>query len=204
MDLGIGMIHQHFMLVDSLTVVENLVLGLRGGGVTLSIEKRAQKLSALSKVYGFDIDLFAEIWKSPIGMRQRVEILKVLYRGANVIILDEPTNVLAPNEIESFLEGLQRPRDQGKTIIFITHKLEEVTQVGDRITVMRNGRVTAELDVGDTSTTEMARLVVGRDVVLEDIEMPHADRPNMLGLRWLFLTNDAAMIPGVLRRYHHR
>lgn len=172
MDLGIGMIHQHFMLVDSLTVVENVVLGLAGQGLNLSLKAHAAKLTALSDSFGFDIDPHTEIWKLPIGMRQRVEILKVLYRDASLIVLDEPTSVLAPNEIESFLDGLRRLRDAGKTVIFITHKLEEVAQVGDRITIMRHGRVTAETSVADTNPKEMAQLMVGRDIVLDRIERP--------------------------------
>lgn len=172
MELGIGMIHQHLMLVDSLTVVENVVLGLPGQGVHLSLDAHAKKLSELSEVYGFHIEPHEEIWKLPMGMRQRVEILKVLYRDASVIILDEPTSVLAPNEIASFLDGLQRLRNAGKTIIFITHKLDEVNAVGDRITVMRRGKVTAETDVADTNPKEMARLMVGRDVVMGELAKP--------------------------------
>lgn len=171
-DLGIGMIHQHFMLVDTLTVVENVILGLPGQGATLSLNEHAEKLAALGDSFGFDIDPHTEIWKLPIGMRQRVEILKVLYRDARIVILDEPTSVLAPNEIANFLAGLQRLREAGKTVIFITHKLEEVAQVGERITVMRQGRVTAETDAAHVDTTEMARLMVGRDVVLKDIRKP--------------------------------
>jgi len=172
MDMGIGMIHQHFMLVDSLTVAENVVLGLPGQGMQLSLEDDAAKLSQLSETYGFDIDPHVEIWKLPIGMRQRVEILKVLYRDADIIILDEPTSVLAPNEIANFLDGLKRLREAGKTVIFITHKLEEVAEVGDRITVLRHGKVTAETNVADTTAKEMARMMVGRDVVLDMMEKP--------------------------------
>ena len=172
MSLGIGMIHQHFMLVDSLTVVENVVLGLPGQGPSLCLKEHAARLSELSDRFGFDIDPHSEIWKLPIGMRQRVEILKVLYRDADLIILDEPTSVLAPNEIASFLDGLRRLREADKTVIFITHKLEEVAQVGDRITIMRHGRVMAETNVADTDAKEMARLMLGRDMVLDTFERP--------------------------------
>jgi simple sugar transport system ATP-binding protein len=172
MDLGIGMIHQHLMLVDTLTVVENVVLGLPGQGARLSLKEHAERLSALNDSYGFDIDPHAEVWKLPMGMRQRVEILKVLYRDARVIILDEPTSVLAPNEVSSFLDGLRRLRAAGKTIIFISHKLEEVAAVGDRVTILRRGAVSAELNVVDTSASEMARLMVGRDVVMNTLEKP--------------------------------
>jgi ABC-type uncharacterized transport system ATPase subunit len=172
MEMGIGMIHQHFMLVDTLTVVENVVLGLPGQGLQLSLAEHAARLTELSQTYGFDIDPHVEIWKLPIGMRQRVEILKVLYRQANIIILDEPTSVLAPNEVASFLEGLKRLRDAGKTVIFITHKLDEVAEVADRITVMRLGQVTAETEVASITTRDMARMMVGRDVVLTAFEKP--------------------------------
>lgn len=170
MELGIGMIHQHFMLVDSLTVVENVALGLSGQGINLTLKAIAEKLSHLSDEFGFDIDPHTEIWKLPIGMRQRVEILKVLYRDADLIILDEPTSVLAPSEIGRFLDGLGRLRDAGKTIIFITHKLEEVEQICDRVTIMQHGKATAEAEIGATDARKMARLMVGRDMIFDEIE----------------------------------
>ncbi len=172
MDLGMGMIHQHFMLVETLSVIENIVLGLPGQGIRLSLKEHIDRLSVLSDAFGFEIDPYTEIWKLPIGMRQRVEILKVLYRDADIVILDEPTSVLAPNEIANFLDGLKRLRDNGKTVIFITHKLEEVTAVADRITIMQHGTVTAEKAVSETNTKEMARLMIGRDMVFEDLEKP--------------------------------
>jgi len=170
MELGIGMIHQHLMLVETLTVVENVVLGLPGQGMRLSLAEHARKLEALAKSFGFDIDPHQEVWKLPMGMRQRVEILKVLYRDANLIILDEPTSVLAPSEVEGFLEGLRRLRAAGKTIIFISHKLDEVAAVADRVTVLRRGAVSADLAVAGTPPSEMARMMVGRDVVLTTLE----------------------------------
>ncbi len=165
MDLGIGMIHQHFMLVDTLTVAENVVLGLRGQGLSLNLKATARKLRVLSEQFEFDIDPHSEIWKLPLGMQQRIEILKVLFRDAEIIIFDEPTSVLAPNEITSFLEGLKRLRDKGKTVIFITHKLNEVIAVADVVTIMRHGKVSAEVRVEDTSAKKMARLMIGREVV---------------------------------------
>ena len=177
--MGIGMIHQHFMLVDSLTVTENVILGLNGLGANVKLKAHEEKIAALSQDFGFDIDPRTEIWKLPMGMRQRVEILKVLYRDANLLILDEPTSVLAPNEIAAFLDGLDRLRARGKTILFITHKLEEVMSAGDRITVMRHGKITAHTDVKNTSATEMARLMVGRDVVL-DLERPDVKQGSLV------------------------
>ncbi len=165
MEMGIGMIHQHFMLVDTLTVAENVALGLPGQGATLKLQAITDRLTELSDEYGFDIDPHEEVWKLPIGMRQRVEILKVLFRDADIIILDEPTSVLAPNEISSFLDGLARLRDAGKTVIFITHKLDEVEAVADTVTIMRHGHVCAEVEVAKSDAREMARLMVGREVV---------------------------------------
>lgn len=165
MTMGIGMIHQHFMLVDSLTVAENIALGLPGQGVKLNLDRIADRLSALSKEYRFDIDPHQEVWKLPIGMRQRVEILKVLFRDADLVIFDEPTSVLAPNEIASFLEGIRRLREAGKTVIFITHKLDEVEAVADEVTIMRQGRVSARMKVAETDARDMARQMVGREVV---------------------------------------
>ena len=170
MDLGIGMIHQHLMLVETLTVVENVVLGLSGQGMRLSLDEHARKLSALADSFGFDIDPHQAVWKLPMGMRQRVEILKVLYRDARIIILDEPTSVLAPNEVDGFLEGLRLLRAAGKTIIFISHKLDEVAAVADWVTVLRRGAVSANLPVAGTPPAEMARMMVGRDVVLTTLE----------------------------------
>ena len=170
MDMGIGMIHQHFMLVDSLTVAENVALGLPGQGLKLDLEAIAARLAELSAEYEFDIDPHQEVWKLPIGMRQRVEILKVLFRDADIIILDEPTSVLAPNEIASFLDGLRRLRAQGKTVIFITHKLDEVEAVADNVTILQHGRVSAELKVAESDAKEMARLMVGREVVHDKMD----------------------------------
>lgn len=170
MDLGIGMIHQHLMLVETLTVVENVVLGLPGQGLRLSLDEHARRLAALADSFGFDIDPHQEVWKLPMGMRQRVEILKVLYRDARLIILDEPTSVLAPNEVEGFLEGLRRLRAAGKTVIFISHKLDEVAAVADRVTVLRRGAVSADLPMEGATPREMARMMIGRDVVLTTLE----------------------------------
>ena len=174
LDMGIGMIHQHFMLVDTLSVVENVVLGLPDLGMTLSLKEHQDRIAKLSEEFGFEVDPRKEIWRLPMGMRQRVEIIKALYRDVDILILDEPTSVLAPTEIDAFLQGLERLRAAGKTVIFITHKLEEVLAVGDRITVLRHGRVTAETEVAKTDATEMARMMVGRDVVF-DIKKPETE-----------------------------
>jgi simple sugar transport system ATP-binding protein len=161
------MIHQHFMLVKSLTVTENIILGLKGQKATLHLRAHEQRVRELSDSFGFEIDPQEPLWKLPMGMQQRVEILKALYRDAELLILDEPTSVLAPHEVDAFLKGLTRLRDAGHTIIFITHKLEEVMQAADQVTVLRQGRVTAEVAVADTTVNALARLMVGRDVTLE-------------------------------------
>ena len=164
---GIGMIHQHFMLVSSLTVTENIILGLERGPHTIDIADHETRIAVMSQNLGFEVEPRAQIWTLPMGMRQRVEILKALYRRAEIVILDEPTSVLAPGEIGSFLAGIRKLREAGHTILFITHKLEEVMQVADRVTVMRHGKVAHETDARSTTPRELARWMVGRDVVIE-------------------------------------
>ena len=166
-DNSIGMIHQHFMLVKSLTVTENIILGLKGQKASLHLKEHEERVRELSDSFGFAIDPREPVWKLPMGMQQRVEILKALYRNAELLILDEPTSVLAPHEVNAFLTGLKRLRDAGHTIIFITHKLEEVMQAADQVTVLRQGRVRAEAAVSDTTVNRLARLMVGRDVIFE-------------------------------------
>ncbi len=160
----IGMIHQHFMLVDSLTVTENIILGLEGLGANIDYKEHSRKIAALSEEYGFDVEPDKEIWRLSMGMRQRVEILKVLYRDVDLLILDEPTSVLAPPEVETFLDGLSKLRAKGKTVVFITHKLDEVMTVSDDITVMRHGRITESVQASNTTQTELARSMMGRDL----------------------------------------
>jgi simple sugar transport system ATP-binding protein len=163
---GIGMVHQHFMLVSPLTVVENVILGL-DGGIGLDLKTHIARLQELSRSFGFDVDPGEPVWRLPMGSQQRVEILKLLYRDADILILDEPTSVLTPSEVGPFLDLLRRLRAGGKTILLITHKLEEVMAVADRVTVMRAGRVVAELDTAATNPRELARLMVGRDVIFD-------------------------------------
>ncbi len=183
LDMGIGMIHQHFMLVDALTVAENVALGLPGQGARLKLDEISAKLRALSEEFDFEIDPGQEVWKLPIGMRQRVEILKLLCRDADIIVLDEPTSVLAPSEISSFLDGLKRLRDRGKTIIFITHKLEEVEAVADSVTILQHGKVMANLKVAETTGAEMARLMIGREISNDPLEAGPRAAPGEVILR---------------------
>lgn len=164
---GIGMIHQHFHLADALTVTENIVLGLGRPFERLRLGAHAERIAAMSAEIGFEVDPHAQIWRLPMGMRQRVEILKALYRGANILVLDEPTAVLAPSEIGGFLAGLQRLRDGGRTILFVTHKLDEVMAIADEASVMRAGRVVAHRRIEATSAQELSRLMIGRDLAPE-------------------------------------
>jgi general nucleoside transport system ATP-binding protein len=171
LELGIGMVHQHFMLVGPLTVTENIVLGMERQGVRLDLARHESRLRALSDEYGFETEPTETAARLPIGMQQRVEIMKLLYRDARLLILDEPTSVLTPGETESFFRVLRQLRREGKTVILITHKLEEVMALSDRVTVMRAGAVTDEIDTGETTPAELARRMVGRDVIF-DIERP--------------------------------
>ncbi len=164
---GIGMVYQHFMLVEPLTVAENLVLGhepSRGGLLNLGSAERA--VDKLGAEYGLAVDPRARIADLSVGEQQRVEILKVLYRGARVLVLDEPTAVLTPSEVDGLFVMLRRFVDQGRTIIIITHKLDEVMAISDRVTVMRRGQTVDELRTADTSARELAHLMVGREVEL--------------------------------------
>ncbi len=162
---GIGMVHQHFMLVESLTVAENVVLGLDSTGFVLNLKQVGEELAALAARYGLPVDPDAYIWQLSVGEQQRVEILKLLYRGADVLILDEPTAVLTPQEAADLATTLRQMADEGKAVIFITHKLDEVMAFADRVTVLRAGRVVATLPTQETTKAELARLMVGREVL---------------------------------------
>jgi len=163
---GIGMVHQHFMLVPTQTVTENILLGLDEPKFFMNLAKYDQKVLALQDQFGLQVDPKAKIWQLSVGEQQRVEILKMLYRGANVLIMDEPTAVLAPQEIDDLMNTMRSMVAQGKSIIFISHKLHEVTAVADRITVLRKGKATAEgHSVAGLTREKLAELMVGRSVV---------------------------------------
>src|SRR5947209_17543458 len=174
--LGIGMVHQHFMLVEPMTVVENIVLGAEPGSVaSLDLKKAADEIRKVSDEFKLAVNPNATIESLSVGQQQRVELLKALYRHAQLLILDEPTAVLTPQEVEEFFVILRRMREQGKTVVIITHKLSEVLAISDDVTVMRDGRVVGELKTAETNAAELARLMVGRDVLLR-IEKPPAKR----------------------------
>jgi simple sugar transport system ATP-binding protein len=165
--LGLGMVHQHFMLVDTLTVTENIILGAEPSrGPAIDFKRARARVREISEQYGLQIDPDARVGDLSVGQQQRVEILKTLYRGARILILDEPTAVLTPPEVAEMFKILRGLRDQGKTIIIITHKLAEVLSLSDNITVMRDARVVGNLPTREATAEGLARMMVGREVLL--------------------------------------
>ena len=165
--LGIGMVHQHFMLVDTMTVAENIILGAEtGSAANLDLDKANEDILKLSNELRLGVSPKAYIEDLSVGAQQRVELLKALYRDAKLLILDEPTAVLTPQEVEEFFSILRRMREQGKTIVIITHKLEEVLAISDEVTVMRDGKNVGFVQTSETNKEDLARMIVGRDVLL--------------------------------------
>jgi general nucleoside transport system ATP-binding protein len=163
---GIGMVHQHFMLVPSHSVAENMVLGLSNPRFFLNLSKVEEQVTALGEQYGLSVNPRAKIWELSVGEQQRVEVLKMLFRGAKVLIMDEPTAVLTPQEVETLFKTLRDMTKRGHTIVFISHKLDEVASIADRVTVLRRGEVTAAGETAKGTTKEqLARLMVGREVL---------------------------------------
>lgn len=166
--LGIGMVHQHFKLVPSLTIAENIVLGQEFvKGLMLDTKKAISEVQEISKKYGLPINAKDKIQDVSVGVQQRVEILKMLYRDVDILILDEPTAVLTPQEVEEFLKSLIELKNKGKTIVIITHKLNEVKRCSDTVTVIRRGKVIGTVKTKDVDEKELARMMVGRDVLLK-------------------------------------
>lgn len=176
--LGIGMVHQHFMLVPTMTVLENVILGMDLAHLSLNKSRCAAKIRRLIDSFGFNLEVDDVVEHLSVGAQQRVEIVKLLYREAEVLILDEPTSVLTPAEVGPFLNILKRLRNDGKTILFITHKLEEVMSVADWVTVLRAGEVVANLETSRTNKHELARIMIGRDFAepCEAVGTPGATR----------------------------
>ena len=172
--LGIGMVHQHFMLVEPMTVAENIVLGAEpGNAASLDLKKAAEEIRRVSDEFKLSVNPNATIENLSVGQQQRVELLKALYRHAQLLILDEPTAVLTPQEVEEFFAILRSMREQGKTIVIITHKLSEVLAISDNVTVMRDGKVVGDVKTSETNAADLARLMVGREVLLR-VEKPAA------------------------------
>jgi simple sugar transport system ATP-binding protein len=164
----IGMVHQHFMLVETLSVAENIILGqYKPWKVLNNLEPVIKKIRQMSKDYGLNVDPTSLVQDLSVGEQQRVEILKALYHGADLLILDEPTAVLTPQESEHLLDFLRQLADKGLTIVFITHKLEEVMQISDRVTILRDGKTIATVNTKETNPRELAKMMVGRDVLMD-------------------------------------
>jgi len=191
---GIGMVHQHFMLVPSQSVTENILLGLNEPRFRMELPKYDRIIAELSEGFGLKVDPSAKIWQLSVGEQQRVEIVKVLYRGADVLIMDEPTAVLAPQEIEDLFATLRSMIAKGKSIIFISHKLQEVMEIADRVTVLRKGKATASgLELDTLTRQECARLMVGRDVVFRVDKIPHDPGDVVLDVQDVVAENDKGL-----------
>lgn len=171
--LGIGMVHQHFKLVDVLSATENIVLGLEG---KLNIKEASKKIEHICEKYGFEVDTKQKIYDMSVSQKQTVEIVKVLYRGADILILDEPTAVLTPQETEKLFRVLRKMRDDGKAIVIITHKMNEVKSLSDRVAVLRSGQYIGDMKTSETNITEMTNMMVGHTVTL-NIDRPDPVEP---------------------------
>jgi general nucleoside transport system ATP-binding protein len=191
---GIGMVHQHFMLVPTQTVTENILLGLDEPRFRLNLRDYDRKVTSLSERFGLKVDPRARIWQLSVGEQQRVEILKMLYRGTNILIMDEPTAVLAPQEIDDLFNTMRVMVAEGKSIVFISHKLQEVMAIADRITVLRKGKVTAAgLDARKSTRQELAKLMVGRDVIFHLDKQPQESGEVVLELKDVHAENDKGL-----------
>ncbi|MCD6113704.1 MAG: ABC transporter ATP-binding protein [Thermoprotei archaeon] len=194
--LGIGMVPQHFKLVMAHTVVENVILGLKEFGMVLRMKEAEKKIVELASTYGFKINPKAKIWQLSMGERQYVELLKALIRKANILILDEPTTVLTPQETRELFSTLKRMREEGKSIIFISHKLEEVKELCDRVTVLRKGRVVGTVDPKKVSLADLAKMMVGREVLFRIKKEPRkvvSEEP-ILKVKGLYALSDKGVM----------
>ena len=181
---GIGMVHQHFMLVENFSVLENVILGAEGEALlNSSISKARAELKRLEREYGLDVDPDAMVEDLPVGLQQRVEILKALYRGADILVLDEPTGVLTPPEADHLFRILKQLQAQGKTVVLITHKLREIMAITDSVSVMRQGEMVATRRTAETTVEELAELMVGRRVLLRVEKGPARPGPVKLSVR---------------------
>ncbi len=189
--LGIGMVHQHFMLVETLTVLENIVLGAEiSWSLKKSLAPARKKLTDIAEKYGLSVPLDTPVGELPVGLQQRVEILKSLYRDADILILDEPTGVLTPQEADQLFEILNSLREQGKTIVLITHKLREIMHITDNVSVMRRGTMVAHRETAKTTPAELAELMVGRPVLLDVNKAPAVPAETKLSVQQLSLKDN--------------
>src|SRR4051794_7258440 len=195
MDKGIGMVFQHFMLIPVMTVAENLVLGNEGAakGGLLDIAGAKQRTRELSERYGLRVDPDARVSDISVGQQQRVEILRALDRGAQILVLDEPTAVLTAQETAELTEVLRGLRDQGTSVVFITHKLHEVLEVADRVTVLRRGKTVGTVDTAGADEASLARMMVGRDVVLHVEKQPGKPGEPLLELDDVHVTDERGL-----------
>ncbi|KFN03284.1 ABC transporter ATP-binding protein [Bacillus clarus] len=196
-DLGIGMVHQHFMLVHNFTVTENIILGnepKKKGKI--AVEEAVKEIKQLSEQYGLSVDPYAKIEDISVGMQQRVEILKTLYRGAEILIFDEPTAVLTPQEIHELIQIMKKLVQEGKSIILITHKLKEIMEVCDRCTIIRKGKGIGTVDVATTDEHKLAELMVGRQVNFKTEKIEAKPKEEVLSIVNL-MVHDARQLPAV-------
>lgn len=196
-DLGIGMVHQHFMLVHNFTVTENIILGnepKKKGKI--AVEEAAKEIQKLSEQYGLAVDPYAKIQDISVGMQQRVEILKTLYRGAEILIFDEPTAVLTPQEIHELIQIMKKLVQEGKSIVLITHKLKEIMEVCDRCTIIRKGKGIGTVDVANTDENKLAELMVGRQVNFKTEKIDAKPKEAVLSIANL-VVHDARQLPAV-------
>ena len=188
--LGIGMVHQHFMLVEDFTVTENIILGSEPTTVgMINTRSAAKKVQELSELYGLNVDPYAKIEDISVGMQQRVEILKTLYRGAEILIFDEPTASLTPQEITELIQIMRRLTEEGKSIILITHKLKEIMDVSDRVTVIRKGKGIGTVTTAETNPNELASLMVGRHVEFKTVKGESTPTEEVLNVTDLVVTD---------------
>lgn len=190
-DLGIGMVHQHFMLVENLTVTENIILGNEPKKMgVVNIKKAAKDIAEISKLYGLNVDPYAKIEDISVGMQQRVEILKTLYRGADILIFDEPTASLTPQEIQELINIMKKLITEGKSIILITHKLQEIMDVSNRVTIIRKGQGIGTVVTAETNPEELATLMVGRQVTFKTEKIPPNPTDEVLKVDNLVVTDN--------------
>jgi ABC-type uncharacterized transport system ATPase subunit len=191
----IGMVHQHFQLVQVFTVAENVMLGDEGRkGAVLDVDAARRRIRELSDQYGLEVDPDEKIEDLSVGEQQRVELLKALYREADILILDEPTAVLTPGEVDEFFDVVRSLIEQGRSIVFITHKLREVLAVADRITVLRGGRVVGSADPGEATQASLASLMVGREIILSIDKTPADAGEVRLAVRDLSVTDERGIV----------